>query len=291
MMAPSLFWAHLACTVLCLTDLLARAVRIRWYLAGLGTSISLRDAFRSTVWGDAAAGLSPMRFGGELAKFAALLRARVPPTVTLAALGLEAVVTYPFVLLLGAGLAYQFAPDWWMAVRPAVEEGLERRWPVVVAVVAVLIGTALGVWWWRHGAPAAEGADARSALATMPRWPILAGIPLSCFNVVARTLMLPLLALTLPAHPAFGVMAFGSFLLLYSQLVLPTPAGAGAVELGFLAGIAGHLGPGTTSLLVAWRFYTVGVGVLLGVASAVASLGLRPLLRAVAGAVGRARSA
>jgi uncharacterized membrane protein YbhN (UPF0104 family) len=290
-MVSSLLWAHLACAVLCLADLLARAIRIRWYLAGLGTSISPREAFRATVWGDAAAGLSPMRFGGEVAKFAALLRARVRPAVALAALGLEAVITYPLVALVGAGLAFRFAPDWWTQARPAVAQALESRWPLAIGMAVVVIGTGLGVSWWKRGTSAADGAGARSALAAMPRWPILAGIPLSCFNVLARTLMLPLLALTLPGHPAFGVMAFGSFLLLYSQLILPTPAGAGVVELGFLAGVAGDLGSGTTSLLVAWRFYSVGAGVLLGVASAVASLGLRPLLRAVAGAVGRARSA
>ena len=290
-MAVGLLWSHVACACLCLADLLARALRLRWYLGGLGLSVTMREAFRATIWGDAAAGLSPMRFGGELAKFAALLQARVTPAVAVAALGLEALVTYPIVAAVGGWLAIQYAPDWWSHAGPAVEQGLRSRWPAAAAVLALLMSLGALAWWRRRGAAVTDPAGARSALARMPGWPVLAGIPLSLFNVVARILMLPLLALTLPAHPPFGVLAFGSFLLLYSQLVLPTPAGAGVVELGFLAGVAGQLGAGSTSLLVAWRCYTVGAGIVLGVASAATRLGVRPLLRAVAAAAARSRSA
>ncbi len=59
-------------------------------------------------------------------------------------------------------------------------------------------------------------------------------------------------------------MLVGSFALLYSQLLLPTPSGAGAVELGFLGGAAGDLGDRAGWLLLAWRFYTNGAGVVLG---------------------------
>jgi uncharacterized membrane protein YbhN (UPF0104 family) len=99
--------------------------------------------------------------------------------------------------------------------------------------------------------------------------------------------MLPVLALALPDHPPVGVMMVGSFVLLYSQLVLPTPAGVGAVELGFLAGLAGDLGSGEGELLVAWRFYTVGAGALLGAILAVSIVGVRPVLRAVGRFAGR----
>jgi uncharacterized membrane protein YbhN (UPF0104 family) len=159
-----------------------------------------------------------------------------------------------------------------------------------VGAVLVLVG--LGTWWWRRGAVRAGApTQARAALQTSPLWPLLAGIPLSLFNVVARTLMLPLLAMTLPGHPPLGVMAVGSFVLLYSQLLLPTPAGAGAVELGFLSGVAGDLGHAPTWLLVAWRFYSVGAGALLGAVLAVATFGLRPIIATVARVAGRSRPA
>ena len=83
---------------------------------------------------------------------------------------------------------------------------------------------------------------------------------MSFINLATRVAILPVLALTLPIPPAMGPLAVGSFALLYSQLVLPTPSGAGAVELGFLGGAAGDLGSGEGWLLLAWRFYTNGVG-------------------------------
>jgi uncharacterized membrane protein YbhN (UPF0104 family) len=82
-------------------------------------------------------------------------------------------------------------------------------------------------------------------------------------------------------------MAFGSFVLLYSQLVLPTPAGAGAVDLGFLSGMAGDLGAGNAALLIAWRFYTVGAGTLLGLGLAAHYFGVRPALQAISRLVRR----
>ena len=75
-------------------------------------------------------------------------------------------------------------------------------------------------------------------------------------------------------------MALGSFALLYSQLVLPTPSGAGAVELGFLGGAAGDLGQNEGWLLLAWRFYTNGLGLFLGVWLALSIYGW-PVLRRV----------
>jgi uncharacterized membrane protein YbhN (UPF0104 family) len=99
----------------------------------------------------------------------------------------------------------------------------------------------------------------------MPTWPLIASLPLSLINLVTRVAILPVLALTLPDPPSLGPMTLGSFALLYSQLILPTPSGAGAVELGFLGGAAGDLGEHEGWLLLAWRFYTNGVGVLLGV--------------------------
>jgi uncharacterized membrane protein YbhN (UPF0104 family) len=114
----------------------------------------------------------------------------------------------------------------------------------------------------------------------MPRWPLIASVPLSFVNVAARVAILPVLALTLPHPPAIGPLALGSFALLYSQLVLPTPSGAGAVELGFLGGAAGNLGSGSGWLLLAWRWYSNGVGVVLGVVLAAQRYGWPALRRA-----------
>ncbi|HEY7684150.1 MAG TPA: lysylphosphatidylglycerol synthase domain-containing protein [Gemmatimonadales bacterium] len=284
----SLLEVHLGCAALFVMDLGARALRIQLFLRGLGRRLSLGQAVQVIAWGDAAAGLTPLRFGGELAKLARLLRAGVAPTPALAALALEAVVTYPLVALFGGWLAWRFAPAWWHHARPAMQAAVAARWPWLAAIVVVSLGIGLAGWRWRRRVPGAEDpAATRAMLGSMPIGPILAAVPLSLFNVMARTLMLPLLALTLPDHPPIGVMAVGSFVLLYSQLVLPTPAGAGAVDLGFLSGVAGHFGPGTTGLLLAWRLYTVGAGTILGCALAVRDLGVGPLSRSWVFGAGR----
>jgi len=88
------------------------------------------------------------------------------------------------------------------------------------------------------------------------------------------------LTLTLPSPPPLGPVIFGSFALLYSQMVLPTPSGAGVVELGFLGGAAGELGEGQGWILLAWRFYTNGLGLFLGVWLALSIYGW-PVLRRV----------
>jgi uncharacterized membrane protein YbhN (UPF0104 family) len=99
----------------------------------------------------------------------------------------------------------------------------------------------------------------------MPRWPLLASLPLSFVNVVTRIALLPVLALTLPDPPALPVLVVGSFALIYAQLILPTPGGAGAVEFGFLGGAAGDLGNDGSRLLLAWRIYANGIGAALGI--------------------------
>jgi uncharacterized membrane protein YbhN (UPF0104 family) len=88
------------------------------------------------------------------------------------------------------------------------------------------------------------------------------------------------LALSLASPPPFDLLTFGSFTLLYSQMVLPTPAGAGVVELGFMGGAAGEF-QNNGWLLLAWRFYTTGLSVLLGVWFAAKFYGWPALRRVV----------
>jgi uncharacterized membrane protein YbhN (UPF0104 family) len=280
-MRLTLFEAHLLCLAIVTLDILGRALRLRWYLKGLGTDLSLSHALTATAWGDAAAGLTPLRFGGEAAKFAGLMRGRVRPGVALLALGLEAVVTYPLVFGFGFWLAWRYAPTWWSAAGPLVAAAAATGWPWLVGIALLtLAGAWVALRWHRRQRPHDEQeTGAGAALRGIPRWVVLVGIPLSLYNIAGRTLVLPLLASTLPVHPPFGVMMLGSFALLYSQLLLPMPAGVGAVDFGFLAGVAGDLGPARGGLLLAWRFYTVGLGAILGVALAVHTLGWPALRR------------
>ena len=279
--------AHAACAALVAADLVARAWRIQWILRGLGHRVRVGDAFTLNAFGDAACAITPMRVGGEPARLGGMLRAGVPASAGLVAIGLEVLSAWPVTIVIAGWMAWRYAPAWWAAAGPQLAAGLEGAWPWVVAVAAV----SLGAWWMASRA----GRDAprlrrplRRALVYLRRMPVwlLAGTaPLSFVNLAARVGVLPVLVLTLPDPPPMGPVWFGSFTLLYAQLLLPTPSGAGAVELGFLHGAAGQLGGAEAPLLIAWRLYTSGVGVLLGVWLAVRIYGA-PALRRLAGAAG-----
>lgn len=276
--------AHLLCVALVAADLLARAWRIQWIVQGLGHRMGLWDSFVLNAFGDAACALTPLRIGGEPARLAGMLRTRVPPTAAFVAISLEVLAAWPVILVAAGWLIWRYAPAWWLLAGPRLTAAAEAAWPWValVGVISVLAWRAAR----RVASPAARHfrRPIKRALVywrRMPRWPLVASIPLSFINLATRVAILPVLALTLPSPPAMGPLVLGSFALLYSQLVLPTPSGAGAVELGFLGGAAGDLGSGEGWLLLAWRIYTNGIGVLLGVVLAVRIYGW-PALRQLA---------
>lgn len=260
--------AHLICIGLVAADLLARAWRIQWIVQGLGHHMTVKDSFILNAFGDAACAITPLRIGGEPARLAGMLRSRVPATAAFVGISLEVLAAWPVILIAAAWLAWEYAPAWWISAGPRLGAAAKDAWPWVVLVVVVS-----AIAWrlaQRVASPVARHLrrPVRRAMVywrRMPRWPLVASIPLSLVNLVTRVAILPVLALTLTDPPAMGPMLLGSFALLYSQLVLPTPSGAGAVELGFLGGAAGDLGESQGWLLLAWRFYTNGVGVLLGV--------------------------
>jgi uncharacterized membrane protein YbhN (UPF0104 family) len=260
--------AHLICVGLVAADLLARLWRIQWIVQGLGHRMTAKDAFILNAFGDAACALTPLRIGGEPARLAGMLRSGVPATGAFVAISLEVLAAWPVIIVAAAWLVWAYAPAWWVSVGPRLGAAAEHAWPWVVIVVLASVVA------WRYArlitSPVAHQLRrpvrrARVYWRRMPRWPLLASIPLSAINLATRVAILPILALTLPEPPAMGPMLLGSFALLYSQLVLPTPSGAGAVELGFLGGAAGDLGEHQGWLLLAWRFYTNGIGVVIGI--------------------------
>jgi uncharacterized membrane protein YbhN (UPF0104 family) len=277
--------AHLVCLGLVALDFAVRAWRIQWIMRGLRVTLRLRDAFVLNAFGDAANALTPLRLGGEPARLAGLLRTKVRMTPALVGITLEAVASRLVLLAVAAWLIWQYAPAWWSTAGPGLQAAAQSAWPWVVVVL--LVGVT--IWWYTRRVLSPTTKRLRRPLRRvmvylrrMPRWPLLASLPLSAIAMAARIAILPVLVLTLPSLPELGPVIFGSFALLYSQMVLPTPSGAGVVELGFLGGAAGELGHGQGWILVAWRFYTNGVGVVLGVWLAAGIYGwpfLRKLLR------------
>jgi uncharacterized membrane protein YbhN (UPF0104 family) len=259
--------ANLLCVALVAADFAARAWRIRWLVNGLGHRMSWWEAFELNAYGDVASVLTPLRVGGEPARLAGMLRARVPLPAGLVAMSVEFLAEWPVILLFAGWLGVTYAPGWFREVTPYLGHFLEEAWPWIALVGT---GTILTAVWARRRVHAGDRALRRPVRRVLvywrrlPLWSLAAGLPLTLVSLVARTGLLPILALGLPGHPPLGTLLVGSFALLYSQLILPTPAGAGVVELGFLAGVAGVQGPGLGVLLLGWRFYSVGVGGLIG---------------------------
>jgi uncharacterized membrane protein YbhN (UPF0104 family) len=275
--------AHAICLGLVALDFLVRGWRLQWIMQGLGSRLPLRDGVVVNAFGDAANALTPLRLGGEPARVAGLLRTGVRLTAALVGITLEAVISRLVLIAGAAWLIWRYAPAWWVTAGPSLRAGASRAWPWLVLVLVV------GLILWRYTQRAVSPASKRLRrpmrrvlvyLRRMPRWPLVASIPLSAIAMATRIAILPVLSLTLPSPPPLGPVIFGSFALLYSQMVLPTPSGAGVVELGFLGGAAGELGEGQGWILLAWRFYTNGVGLVLGVWLALSIYGW-PVLRKV----------
>lgn len=275
--------AHGACLGLVILDFLVRAWRIQWIMKGLGCPLTLRDAFVVNTFGDAANALTPMRLGGEPARIAGMMRIGARMTAILVGITIEAVISRLVLIAVGAWLIWKYAPAWWVTAGPGLRTAATNAWPwILLAMIA-------GILLWRYTQRTVSPSTRRLRrplrrvlvyLRRMPRWPLVASLPLSVIPMATRIAILPVLALTLPSPPPMGPVIFGSFALLYSQMVLPTPSGAGVVEFGFLGGAAGPLGEGQGWILLAWRFYTNGLGVLVGVWLALSIYGW-PVLRRV----------
>jgi uncharacterized membrane protein YbhN (UPF0104 family) len=216
----TLLQAHLVCLGLVAADLLARAWRIQWIIRGLGHPISLWDSFVLNAFGDAACALTPLRIGGEPARLAGMLRSRVPAPAAFVAISLEVLAAWPVIIVAAGWLAWRYAPEWWQEAGPRLSAAAAAAWPWVVAV-AILSWLAWRSARQRVSSPAVRQLrrPVRRAMVywrRMPRWPLVASVPMSLVNLATRVAILPVLALALPSPPPMGPLALGSFALLYS---------------------------------------------------------------------------
>jgi uncharacterized membrane protein YbhN (UPF0104 family) len=262
----SLMLAQLVCLALVVADLWARAWRIQLLVRGIGANLSLRDAFALNVIGDGASAVTPLRLGGEPARIGVMIASGVPVPAVLVASGYEVLITWPVLIGVAGLLGWAFGSAWWAEAGPRFLEAVVAWWPWLIGIVFVGILAWLGARRWK---PLAGDERVRTLLrATVSQWRempwgrVAFSIPPTVVSILTRTAILPVLVLTIPDPPAIGPVILGSFALLYSQLVLPTPAGVGAVEFGFLAGAAGTMGASLILVLALWRFYTTGIGLI-----------------------------
>jgi uncharacterized membrane protein YbhN (UPF0104 family) len=272
----SLLQAHLICIVLVVVDLVARAWRFQWILRGMRFEVPFMEVLALNTVGDAASAVTPLRLGGEPARLAALTHAKVPLSAGIVAAVVEVLVMWPLVIAVAGWLALAYAPSWWRAAKPLLESRMTGSWIWIAVALAVL---AL-VWWGAVRLSARSGGavqrGTRRAWAyyrRMSAWPLVASVPMTLVSLAARVAILPVLALTLADPPAMGPLIFASLILTYGQLALPTPSGAGLVEIGFLGGAAGDMGARSGSLLFVWRFYTTILLVALGIGLGVMQYG------------------
>jgi uncharacterized membrane protein YbhN (UPF0104 family) len=282
----TLLQAHLLSAALLSADMLARAGRIHLFLRGAGQHVSFRQVFVANVFGDAAAAVTPMRLGGEGARLVGLLRAGVPFPPLATVLAVE-VAAYTAVVVAAAGaVGWLFADEWWQEVGPQVVEAARRgaEWLLVLALLVVL--ALLLARWLRRRGVGAVGRIPRPSLEVLRAtagWPLAASFPLTLASVAARVSILPVLAAAWGADTPLPVLVTASFALTYGQFLLPTPAGAGAVELAFAGGFAGEEGAADAGLMLAWRLYTFVLPVVLGFGLAALTYGPSTLRAVLAG--------
>lgn len=281
----TLLQAQLLCCALAASDIAARAWRIQWLLRSIGQRVAFVNAVVINSFGDVASALTPLRLGGEPARLGAMLRVGVPLGTSLVAIGSEVVVEWPVVGAAAVGLAWFCGTSWWQVVAPALLRRVGDLWPWAALAAGA---SAVALWAGLLGLRRARGRTDPPAVEPHRQplrlrwWTLLAVAPLTLVSVAARVALLPVLALTLPQPPPIEALALGSFALIYGQLLLPTPSGAGAVDIAFLGGAAGNLGSGRGALLVLWRLDTLGLSALLGGALALRIYGRAGLFRIVA---------
>lgn len=281
---------HLLLLALVLFDLALRAWRLQVLLTPLGHPLGFRPAFWTNLVGESAAVATPMRVGVQPARIAALAWEGAPLIVATVAVAVEALLLYIMVILVGAGLGIAFAPQWLPSMREQLPtiENLEV-WLAVLAIASVV-----AFWGARRIARRLAGrglgfGNVMRAVRGLPFRVIASVLALSVGDVLARVALLPVIVATANPDLAVGPVSLGSFAMLYGQVVTPTPAGAGAVELMFLGGGAGELGEAAGRLLFWWRVYSVGLAAAAGGVVALTRYG-PALARAVAGFRARRRS-
>jgi uncharacterized membrane protein YbhN (UPF0104 family) len=271
---------HASCAALLLANLAVRTWRTQVIFRGLGRPVPFVDVMTANLAGDAAAALTPLRVGGLPAQIAFFQRRGVAPQVTVPTLLVESILLYPVYAVIGAVLATVAGRAWFAELRTfGSDAGRALAWLGVIFAVGWLLVLLL-----RRAAPHRSqqvGQSLAGGLALVrnmgPR-PALLTVPLTVADVLTRIALLPILALGLVNAPPADVLAIASFAMLYGQIAMPTPGGAGIVDLGVLGGAAGDLGTQAGTILLWWRAYTAGIHIVLSVPCLWWRLARRPTL-------------
>lgn len=260
--------AHLVCLGLVALDFVLRTWRTEVFLRALGVRLKFREVFVQSAIGETASAITPLRAGGEPLRVWAMGVHGVPNRLAIVAVGLEFVAVVVLILLATFALGFTVGGEWWQHAGPGLTRSAIRSWPWLAGIGLLTAGAYLLVRRTRpeflHVA-GMELAAARGHMRDVPLKTYIWCTLLTLAQIATRTAILPVLGLTLAAPPPLVAMVVGSFALVYAQALIPAPAGAGAIDLGFLGGAAGNLGGSAeVQLLAWWRFYSTILGALLG---------------------------
>jgi uncharacterized membrane protein YbhN (UPF0104 family) len=264
---PTLILATVAALLLAAGDLVTRAVRLR-VLLGPAEPRRLGAAVAVNALGDAASALTPARLGGEPARFLALRGRGAPAPASVVVLATERVVDMALAATVTVGAVALLGTRGFGDVTEfGARFTAPRALPWIGAVVVLVAGFAAVAVRFRTRVPSI-GASVRDGLAharTVAGPRVAAALGLTLLSMAARVAVLPVLLWGMGALRDPVTVLVGSFALIYAQLILPTPAGLGGVELGFVVGVAPLLPPSQIAgLLVGWRIITVGIPAGLG---------------------------
>jgi uncharacterized protein (TIRG00374 family) len=257
---------HPAALVLVGVDILLRAARLKLLLP---SGAKLGQAVAVNAVGDAASAVTPARLGGEAARFVGLRTIGIAAPRAVVTLGVERVVDLSLVGLVTLVAALTLGGRGFRDVAALVQRLVSPGvLPWLVGVGFLVVGAALAAYRYRVRIPSAVRrslAEAWRDARALTGGTLVATGALTLLSMVARVAVLPLLLWSAAPMGDPVPVVLGSFALLYAQLVLPTPAGAGGVELGFVVGVGTALPPAeTAALLLVWRAYTLGLPAGLG---------------------------
>jgi uncharacterized membrane protein YbhN (UPF0104 family) len=255
--------AHLLCAGLVVVDVMARVIRLRLITKALGHDVRPMRLLAIALVGDAASLITPFKAGGDPARVAGLMRVGLSLRESILIQVIEGF--QHGIVLLGGGLvlAALYGPGLWIALSAAWSSSTLGVIGFVALAGMLCLGALYVVRRFRPGGLRPDRPSLpRAQWGQVANAAFLRTLPLSLLSNAARVLILPVLLATLVRAPHLGQMLLASFALLHGQSVIPIPAGAGAVELGFLAALRGSAGAG--QLLLYWRIYTAGFGLLLG---------------------------
>jgi uncharacterized membrane protein YbhN (UPF0104 family) len=272
--------AHALALGVLVLDVLVRAWRIQLAAWTAGGRLSIWEAIRLNMYGEAASTLTPNRLGGEPARFAGMNESRMRPVTALVALGVEVAAEWPVFLVMGLVLAVHYIPDW----KARTETWLRHHIAADLVFVELVVLIVLIVVWFlqrsiRSGAirhrVRRQWRVAWAHVRRAPVWAMLANAGLTAVSLAARGLVLPALAWGMRDAPPFLEMFFGSLAMLAAPLAVPLPSGGGGIEVVFLSGFAGDYGDRQVPMLLWWRFYTMILLTVIGIFLMIRYLGLR----------------